>query len=238
MARLARGDSTFDAFLGGGAVEIPGRSFLASYSPGGRRLPPIFEPLADPTSAEDLTLFGSVDAPVDVIRIARRMPDLTGATPVYRQCTGGDNDGLPCVLEEECPGGSCGATTCRGGSNPGASCASDAECAGGGECGPALFDFTDRFAAGGVGPVLVADSDYTLDVESPVPLEGLIETEEMFAFVELEAIAGSTEGGGGPEPEDLNGDGDTMDPVLVIRDRKTGVVLPIGELGSEGRAVT
>ncbi|MBC8246361.1 MAG: hypothetical protein H8E81_02130, partial [Deltaproteobacteria bacterium] len=60
----------------------------------------------------------------------------------------------------------------------------------------------------------------------------------MFAFVQLEQIAGSAEGGGGPQPQDLNGDGDTTDPVLVLRDRETGVVQPIGELGNPGRAAT
>ena len=241
VARLVRGDTSFEAFPGQTEpVRIPGRSFLASYSAGGRRLAPIFEPFVDPPSMEDqdLELFGSVDAPVGVIRIARRMPDLTGSTPVYRECTGGENDGLPCVLGEECPGGSCGATTCWiGAIETGPACTSDADCGDGGECGPALFDLTDRFA-GGVGPVLVASTDYALDAENPVPIEGLIETPEMFAFVQLEQIAGSDEAGGGPQPQDLNGDGDTTDPVLVLRDRETGVVQPIGELGTQGRAAT
>jgi hypothetical protein len=240
VARLVRGESTFQAFSGQPEpVRIPGRSFLASYSAGGRRLAPIFEPFVELPlpEDEDLSLFGSVDAPVGVVRIARRMPDLAGESPVYRQCMGGENDGLPCVLADECPDGACGATTCRGGSNPGTTCTSDRDCRGGGECGPGLFDFTDRFA-GGVGPVLVSNTEYALEAENPVPLEGLIETEEMFAFVELEAIAGSTEDGGGPQPQDLNGDGDTTDPVLVLRDRRTGAMRPIGESGSPGRAAT
>jgi Tol biopolymer transport system component len=237
VPRLVRGETSYAAFLGGAPVRISGRSFLASYSTGGLRLPPIFEPLADPISPSDLTLFGSVDAPVGVIRIARRMPDLTGDNPVYRQCTGGANTGLPCVLGEECRGGACGATTCRiGGVDTGTPCVNDADCGGGSECGPALFDIRDRLTMGGVGPVVVANTQYTLEAESPVPLEGLIQSPEVFAFVQLEQIAGSSSDG--PQPKDLNADGDTTDAVVVLRDRETGVVVPIGELGSEGRAAT
>ena len=240
VPRLVRGDTTYRAFLVGGPnpVRIPGRSFLASYSAGGRRLPPIFEPLADPASEGDLTLFGSVDAPVGVMRVARRMPDLTGVEPVYRECTGGAHAGLPCVQAGDCPGGSCAGTACySGATRVGPQCTNDSQCGAGRECGPSLFDLNYRFADA-VGPVLVANSEYTLEAEYPVPIEGLIETEEMFAFVQLEQIAGSAEGGGGPQPQDLNGDGDTTDPVLVLRDRETGVVQPIGELGNPGRAAT
>jgi cysteine-rich repeat protein len=90
-----------------------------------------------------------------------------------------------------------------------------------------------------VGPALIASTRYLADAENPVPLEGLIETEQMFAFVQLEQIAGSPEDpSGGPQPQDLNGDGDTTDPVLVLRDRKTGQVQRIGEAGAQGRAAT
>ena len=46
VPRLVRGDTSLEAFLGGGAaVRLPGASFVASYSPGGLRVPPIFEPV-------------------------------------------------------------------------------------------------------------------------------------------------------------------------------------------------
>ena len=46
IPRLVRGQTDFPAFPGGvDPVSVPGRSFLASYSPEGHRLPPIFEPL-------------------------------------------------------------------------------------------------------------------------------------------------------------------------------------------------
>ncbi len=229
------------------AVKLPGDSFLAAYSMGGQRLPPIFEPIADPDAPDAISLFGSVDAPIGVMRIARRQPDLTGPAPVFGECTGGENAGFPCAEDGDCPDSTCGATTCRDaatGADTGLACTSDAACGAGAECGPALFDFADRLTAD-VGPVVIVETEHTLvfDAENPVPIEGLIETESMFAFVQLEQIAGSNEDGiGGPQPEDLNGDGDTTDAVLVLRDRETGVIQSIGEMvgGAEfpGRAAT
>ena len=224
------------------AVQLPGDSFLAAYSMGGQPLPPVFEPLSDPDAPDAISLFGSVDAPIGVMRIARRMPDLTGSAPAFRECHGGKNDGFPCVEPADCPGvgAFCGATTCRDtatAADTGAACANDADCTSGRECGPALFDFADRLT-GGSGPVLISEDDYVVAAENPAPLEGLIGTESMFAFVQLEQIAGATDNGsGGPEPKDLNGDDDTTDTVLVLRDRETGVIQTIGEAGSPGRAV-
>jgi cysteine-rich repeat protein len=76
--------------------------------------------------------------------------------------------------------------------------------------------------------VVVSESDYTAQVESPVPLDGLQETQQVFAFTTSEALA----------DRDLNGDGDLDDPVLTIRDRETGELEPIGLAGSDGRAAT
>ena len=233
VPRLLRGTTTFEAFSGGppDPVRIPGRSFLRSYAPSGRRLPPLFEPLADPSSP--ITLFGSVDAAIGVMRIARRMPLDSG---VYRACSSGTNDGLPCIEAGDCPAGTCGQTTCyqSDGTPTSTPCTRDADCAGGSVCGPSLFDFSDRLDEG-VGPILIPSSAFSLDAENPVPLEGLLETPSMFAFVELEAIA--NQGGAGPTEQDLNGDGDTTDAVLVLRDRTTGTITPIGA-ASGGRAVT
>ena len=74
----------------------------------------------------------------------------------------------------------------------------------------------------GVGPVVISNTEYDLDAESPVPIEGLVETAEMFAFMELEAIGDST--ASGPDAKDLNGDGDETDPVVVLRDRERVVI--------------
>ena len=95
--------------------------------------------------------------------------------------------------------------------------------------------FSDRLPSG-TGPVLVSSGDYALEAQNAVPLEGLLETPDMFAFVELEAIAGSS--GDGPVSQDLNGDGDSTDAVLVLRDRTTGLITPIGTASNTGRAAT
>src|SRR5437870_2128902 len=229
--------------------QIPGQVFLASYTPEGGKLPPIFEPEADPTVPPNvITLFGSADAPYTVLRIARRRG----------QCTGGSNDGQACVTALDCPGGTC-PTVCVGGTKDGMLCSRNADCPSGGTCG-ALFDFASltagggpvvlpRFAAGicqlpphgdcttagdcpGAGNTCVS---YAFEAQTPVPLEGLNATPDVVAFVASEAIDG----------KDLNGDGDASDSVVTLRDRETGVAQPIGAepdcgiVGSPpGRAVT
>src|SRR5213594_283559 len=136
-------------------------------------------------------------------------------------------------------------TTCVGGMRAAEPCASDGDCPDG-ECGPGLFEFRDRMVDG-VGPVVIPrlaatqgvceagpDAgamcmaavecpgslcvDYRAEAESPVPLEGLGGTQNVFTFAVSEAIAGT----------DLNGDGDRDDLVLTLRDRTTGETLPIG----------
>jgi Tol biopolymer transport system component len=230
-------------------IRVPGRSFSASYTPEGGLLPPIFEPQHDPTAPSNvLTLFGSADAPYTILRIARR----------NGRCAGGPNDAQACTSFEDCPGGTC-PTTCVGGGNDGGVCSTDAQCPGG-RCG-ALFDFSG-FAYAGVGPVVLPrlgpgvcqqpphpsctmDGDcsgpgnpcvlYAFEAQTPVPLEGLSQGSDVFAFVVSEAVAA----------HDLNGDGDTTDSVVTLRDRETGVAQPIGAepacgiVGSpEGRAAT
>src|SRR5439155_10704661 len=128
-------------------------------------------------------------------------------------------------------------------------CRTDGDCPGG-ECGPSLFAFADR-ALDGVGPVvlrrgaciggtqaLVACTDdascpggqcgsFLTMALDPVPLDGLTETPAAFAFVKEEAIEG----------QDLNGDRDATDHVAALVDRTTGLSMPIGVGGAEGRAV-
>ena len=190
VPRLVRASTSFDAFDGGplDSIRIPNDSFLGSFSPEGHRLPPVFTPLADPHAVDSTTLFGSVDAPLGVVRIARR--------------------------------------ACLGGSNAGVSCASDSACPSS-ACSPALFEIRDRLH-GGVGPIVVPSSRYTADAESPVPIDGIKQSDDLFAFTISEALA----------REDLNGDGDQTDFVLTLRDRATGELRPIGRNGSPGRAVT
>jgi Tol biopolymer transport system component len=243
VARLLRGTTGVEAFEGGGsAITIPGNSFLASYSPEGGKLPPLFDPQSDPMASNEVTFFGSSDAPQTVLRVARR-----GAP--QQECSGGANNGLPCNEAADCPNGACGATTCIGGGQNGMPCTDDTGCPGG-ECGPALFDFTTRLL-GGIGPVVLeigaclggisegmACVDdlgcpggqcgaFQIAALDPVPLDGLNQTEDLNAFVVSEAI----------EDVALNDDSDTTDDVLLLSDRVTGVEQPIGTGGSAGRAV-
>ncbi len=227
IAQLSRLATDLEAFAGGGqAAALPGDGFLASYSPEGVILPPVFAPLSDPDTASQnpqTILFGSVDASRGVIRIAQRLP-------VFHECSSGPNAGLRCSADADCaPGGACGSTTCNGGASHGSACLADADCPGG-ECGIDRFEFRDRFAQGGVGPVTIADTGYAAQIESPVPLEGLIDGDAAFAFVLAEAL----------DDEERNADADASpdDFVVTLRARETGVLQPIGDGNAPGRAVT
>jgi cysteine-rich repeat protein len=218
VARLLRGRTTMEAFVGRGApILIADPAVVASFAPNGVRVAPVFDPQVDPTDTGGTTFFGTADAPQTVLRIARH-DGVTG------QCAGGANDGLRCVVAGDCPGGSCGGPTCFiGGTATSTPCAADSECPGG-ECGPGLFDFSTRLA-GGVGPVLATTTGVVaLD---PVPLDGLNQTAELNALVSEEAITRA----------DLNGDGDTTDHVVTLTDRATGEVQSLQGSRFAGRAV-
>ncbi|MEY4950553.1 MAG: hypothetical protein RL698_2764 [Pseudomonadota bacterium] len=249
VARLLRGSTSVQAFPddpAGAPIAIPGNDFLRSFAPRGALLPPVFDPQADLDAADEMTLFGSVDAPATVLRIERR-------AATHAACRGGRNDGLPCYDDAGCgEGGACSESTCRVGAAAGNACLLDVDCPGG-ECGPSLFDFSTRFA-GGRGPVVVprrgpgacqggslaghacsTDADCAGDVcvgfrlvaKDPVPLEGLSQTRQVSSFVVPEAVQG----------RDLTGDGDTNDDAAVLVDRATGRAQPLGPGGSEGAAV-
>lgn len=242
-------------------ITLPGKSFVASYTPEGGLLPPIFEPQFDPKSPSGVVnLFGSADAPYTILRIARRSESL-------QQCAGGAYDGLPCNVAADCPGacaggvnagercgsnvdcpsstcgagGLCGPTFCAGGSRNGQPCNSHTNCPGG-RCGPHLFNL-GFLAFGGVGP-LVLDRfgdgicqldptdvcsgfdpcaagpcvNYAMQAQNPVPLEGLEQSADVFAFSLNEGVDGVSR----------NGDGDTLDTVVTLRDRATGIDQPLG----------
>jgi cysteine-rich repeat protein len=236
VPRLVRGVIQIQAFPGGPLFSDPGSSFLGAYSTGGHALPPLLESLANLDSPNSLTLYGSADWEIGVLRVARRIPSFTGSEPIFGQCSGGLNDLRPCVVDRDCRGGVCGETTCHlDESDTELVCANDADCSDRTVCGPSLFDFSTRLESG-VGPVLVAPGNYSLDAEAPVPPEGILGSEETLAFVELESIAGRDPETGARVGLDLNGDGDHTDPVVVIRSRATGSVLPIGVANSPGRA--
>ncbi len=215
-ARFLRGTTNIPAFPGGDALRVPSREYLDSFTLHGRKLPPIFEPetvLAGDQDPAELALYGTVDAPIDVLRIARRSP----AGPV---CFGGDDDGQPCCREVGCP-----------------PCPS-------GRCDE-LFDFNSRLRAG-VGPVIIPrgfcedlatrceqDADcsrptrcVTFDLESkhPVPVDALFGSDRLLAVVVAEQT----------EDLNLNADPDKLDEVVLLVDRDTGQLVPIGQEDDEG----
>jgi hypothetical protein len=160
IPRILRATTAVDAFPGTqGPIRIPDRGFLESFSPEGRRLPPLFEQEAVPGAADRLTVLGSADAAYTVLRLDRRAPaGLCSVTPQscaadyecppgetcrrFLTCAGGPDDGLPCG-EDGCPGGACTGSRCNvcaTGTRAGAGCraASDCPLASGGfaPCGP------------------------------------------------------------------------------------------------------
>jgi len=246
VARLVRAAAAVPAFAGmAEPVRVPSSEFVLAYSTAGGVLPPVFEPQRDPSAENEVTLFGSVDAPRGVLQVLRRGPD-------GRACSSGMEAGRPCATDGDCPDGACGVATCvGGGTNAGATCRVDEECAGG-ACGAALFEFRDRYAEEGIGPVVVArfgpgvcqdtgapcqgDAEcgasrcvqYRLRAAEPAPLDGLVEATDVFVSVVPEALDG----------RDLNGDGDARDDVVLLADRTTGVRQPIGTALAAGRAGT
>jgi len=205
-------------------LTVPDQVFLRSFTPEGGLLPPILEPQLDPTAstADVVTLFGSVDAPYTIIEVARR----------HGTCAGGDAAGELCTTNADCKGGLC-ATSCV--DQPATSCTTDAQCPSG-ACG-ALFDFSGVVAGGGpmvlprsvpsfcqlpphaacAGPgdcpgVGDACVSYAMEATTPVPLEGLAASTTARTFTISEAIDGV----------DRNGDGDTNDSVMTLRDRSSG----------------
>jgi Tol biopolymer transport system component len=203
---------------------IPDQVFLGSFSPEGGKLPPIFEPQIDPTSTNPdvVTLFGSVDAPYTILRVARH----------HGTCAGGANDNQRCSADEDCPGGTC-QTSCVGDATT--TCSSDADCGANGPCG-ALFDFAPFVFNGGPlilpRPVLTqafcqdtsamctADCgvdgpcvSYAFEATLPVTLDSLaVKTADLRALTVSESV----------DLHDHNGDGDTADLVVTLRDRETG----------------
>jgi Tol biopolymer transport system component len=187
VPRLLRGSTPLEAFAGTGLpVRIPGPAFLGSFTPDGRKLPPIFDPQVDTTDPMAATFFGSADAPISVLRIARRVPVLL--------CVGGANADTPCATPRDCPGGTCTPTfracgsgaragapcTCTGPSSTAApSCTAAADCAGA-PCGPAtcvrggsagqpcLTDDDCPGPGGECGPSLLDFTDRLADGTGPV----------------------------------------------------------------------
>ncbi len=241
VPRLLRG--TVRSPLG---IAVPDPVFLASYTPEGAKLPPIFEPSADASVVDPdvLTLFGSADAPYTILRIAKRAGTCSNAP------------GQACVLDGNCPAGGTCPTTCVGGSTPGAACSNDGMCAGGGRCGALFGNFAPLASNGGPIPlsriptgtgicqlephtpctqlsdcpgVGNACVTYAFEARTQVALESLYQgTSDQFAFTLQENV----------DLTDHNGDGDTTDSVITLRDRLTGAGESLGAPAGCGLAGT
>ncbi len=212
---------------------VPSQVFLASYTPEGQPLPPIFEPKVDPALPPALVaLVGTADAPYTVLRINRR----------FGMCQGGENAGAPCTIDRDCLGGTC-PLACVGGSTPGAACTSNANCMGGGTCGALFPDFG---AATGGGPFVMSRATpgfcqlpphaacanaggcpapgdacvtYAFEARAPIPLESLTACGgAACGFTVLESV----------DLKDRNGDGDTLDAVATLRPRSTFLAQALG----------
>jgi hypothetical protein len=232
-----------------GPFSLPDQAFVGSFTPEGGKLPPIFEPVVDPTGSPPnvVTMFGSVDAPYTILRLARR----------HGSCVGGANDTQRCSTNEDCPGGSC-PTTCVGA--PSMPCATDLDCGGNGPCGK-LFDFSSLAFNGGplvlprpfTGQGICQDDgmvcgancgltnpcvNFAFEAQTPVTLDSLAnQSDQLRALVSSESVT----------LQDLNGDGTTASGLVVtLRDRETETLQDIGHDGaciipapqsSHGRAV-
>src|SRR5262245_52512439 len=139
---------------------------LAAFTPEGARLPPIFEPQADPSVTEPgvITLFGSADAAYSILRIARAVgtcivgPNAGEACIDSRDCGGTCVGGTvppqtACTADADCgPGGQCAlcVPTCVSGTVPsGTACTKDGDCGHGGRCAALFADFRPLVKSGG-----------------------------------------------------------------------------------------
>lgn len=233
IPRLVRTTTTLEAFdvtpgrTGDPPIRIPSEAFVNSFSPRGFPVAPVFAPLNDATDAGQTQLFGSVDAPFGVIRIARRADGL-------KECVATTGpSGTPCFADADCgAGATCEPARCRDGAAvTNTTCSSDATCVTavgpGAQCGPALFDFARRASGEGCGPVEVLPNEYTAKAGELVPLEALIETDAFFAFGRLERF----------ENADLNGDTDLEDFLVTLGSKEEGLgqTLEAGARLREGR---
>ena len=92
-------------------------------------------------------------------------------------------------------------------------CSSPGDCANG-ICQEETTDTCTNFDPCSSGPCV----GYAMQAQNPVTLEGLEKSQDIFAFSLDEGVDGVPR----------NGDGDTVDTVVTLRDRDTGVLQPLG----------
>ena len=223
---------------------IPDEVFVGSFTSDGGRLPPIFTPLFDPSGLapnEKVVFFGSADAPYTILRFARRFGSCTGGSDKGRLCeSAADCPGYGalcelacaaaphdrCVQDSDCQASvACGELfdpanlqdglggpelprhslvipgrplgVCQFDQNQ--TCRTDAECT----------------ALGNPEDLCVY---WALEAGDAVPLDGIAETPELWAFTFEEWL----------DDIDRNGDGDQDDTVVTMRSRATGVLQGLG----------
>ncbi len=159
-------------------------------------------------------------------------------------CESGANDGAGCESDRECPGGTCGPSLfdfrsrylsdvgpivlsrfagtnrCNGNAQAGEICLSRGFCQDVDSVGLRCAD--DEPCADGGTCV-----SFQMTAESPVSLAGLLQTEELLAFVVDEGVEGVH----------VNADDDSNDDVLLVFDRETGEGKSIGTGGEDGIAI-
>ena len=223
---------------------IPDEIFVGSFTADGGRLPPIFTPLFDASGldpTDKVVFFGSADAPYTILRFARRFGSCRGGSDEERLCEMDiDCPGRGAICELAClqdsselcsrdsdcgAAGPCGAlfdpAALREGlaglemprhplaipMPPSGVCqfAQDQKCRTDAEC----------TALGNPADLCV---HWALEAGDAVPLDGILETEELWAFTFEEWL----------DEVDRNGDGDNADTVVTIRSRSTGVLHDLG----------
>ena len=209
---------------------VPDPVFLGSYTPEGAKLPPIFEPTADPTVSDPdvITLFGSVDAPYTILRIARRAGTCSNAP------------GRACVVATDCPTGGTCPTTCVGSAPPGTVCANDGPVQRWRPLRRALRRLrTARRERRSDSACAHAGRDRRLPVGTARALHDTRQLRRGRQHVRELRLRGTRAGGARElyqgttdqlaftveervDLADHNGDGDTTDSVITLRDRLTG----------------
>lgn len=260
VPRLLSAETIVTAFEGrAGIIHVPSPAFLESFSPEGRRLPPLFEPQSDPSLSSSLRLFGTADAPYGVLRINRRSPrghcsgDATMSCAATFECpTGqrcvrylscrGSGDADPCTGgTDECraAGGTCAqtaCTVCTSGPRAGAPCRTPAEC-GEGACAPGSTACIDdaECPSSQCGPSLFDFGTRLTEGVGPIEIDDVQAT-----ALDPVPLAGLVAGTSSDTVDaivreeqilekDLNGDCDDTDPVLTIQDRTSGASVVTGD---------
>jgi hypothetical protein len=223
---------------------IPDEVFVGSFTADGGRLPPIFTPLFDHSGlapTEQVVFFGSADAPYTILRFARRFGSCRGGSDEERLCEVDiDCPGRGALCERACvqnPSDLCERDADCGAHGP---CGElfDPAALQAGLGGPELprRPLEIPFPPSGVCQ-FAQDQECRTDIEctnlgnpedlcvhwaleagDAVPLDGILETPDLWAFTFEEWLDGV----------DRNGDGDKADTVVTMRSRSTGVLQGLG----------